>query len=135
MKREILLKWIDTALEQDLYTEVYIPVDSKEDAQKLKSEFKTELRILWEIDPDKASTIMVNYLRKDQRFWVVLKRTVGNALIGFIKHKDGEMERVELEDDEDRERRISAMKADGYTLEEVEQYEGPLSEKERSLWQ
>lgn len=134
MKREIIIKWIDKALEQDLHSKLYIPAESKEDAVKLRTEFRRELEVLYATDPENASTMVVGTIFKDSRHWVVLSRVLGNTLVGFVRHKDGTMERVRLSYDYERERRIELMFQDGMTVEQVEEAEGPLTEEEKQLY-
>ncbi len=134
IKREIILKWIDKALEQPLHTKIFVAAESKEDVKKLKVDFRKEIEVFYELEPEKAGTILVSHQFKDRRFWLVLERVLGNPLVGFIKKPDGEMERVQLVFDPERERRIKLMQEDGHSLEEVEEVEGPLSLIERSVF-
>ena len=134
IQREIVLKWIDKTLEQVLHAKLYISTEGKSDAKKLKDAFSKELDVLYEIEPEKAGTILISDQFKDKRFWVVLERVLGNPLLGFIKQPDGTMERVQLSFDPERERRIKLMQKDGLSLEEVEEAEGPLSKIERSIF-
>jgi len=134
MKRELLLKWIDKALERDLHEKIYIPAETKPDAQQTVRDFKKELVLLYDLEPEKAGTVVVTSTFKDRRYWVILERTMGNPLVGFVKKKDGELERVEIEIDSEKDRRLLLMKEDGLTLEEVEEIEGPLSEVEKEIF-
>jgi hypothetical protein len=97
-------------------------------------DFKKELTILFDLEPEKAGTVVVTYTFRDRRHWVVLERVLGNPLIGFIKKKDGTLERVEVEVDPERDRRLYLMAQDGMSLEEVEEIEGELSELEREMF-
>ena len=88
--------------------------------------FKREQKILYKPDPEKASTLLLSSLFKDSRHWIVLERVVGNSLVGFLKAPDGSMERITLDIDLERERRIEAMRMDGFTEEEIAEKEGTL---------
>ena len=134
MKRELILKWIDKTLERDLHEKIYIPAETKPDAQQTVRDFKKELIILYDLEPEKAGTIVIAYIFRDRRHWVVLERTVGNPLVGFVKKANGELERVEIEIDSERDRRLLLMKEDGMTLEEVEEIEGELTEIEKEIF-
>jgi hypothetical protein len=131
MEREFIIKWLDKVFEQPLHAKVYIPAESKEDSTKLKKAFRDELDILYKIEPEKASTVLLGAVFKDRRFWVVLERVTGNALVGFVRNPDGTMERVKIDFDPERDRRIELMKEAGWTLEQIEQMEGPLTEEEK----
>ncbi len=134
MKRELILKWIDKTLERDLHEKIYIPAETKPDAQQTVRDLKKELILLYDLEPEKAGTIVVASIFKDRRHWVVLERTKGNPLVGFVKAKDGTLERVEIEIDAERDRRLQLMKEDGMTLEEVEAIEGELTEVEKEIF-
>ncbi len=134
MKRELILKWIEKTIERDLGEKVYIPAETKPDAMQTIRDFKKELIILYDLEPEKAGTIAVVYTFRDRRHWVVLERCAGNPLVGFVKAKDGSLERVEIEIDTERSRRLQLMKEDGLTLEEVEEIEGSLTDVEKEIF-
>ena len=133
MKRELILKWLDQALAQDLHTKIFIPAEFKDDVRKLKTAFMKEVEVLYQIDPERASTLLVGYTRKDQRWWIVIERVIGNVLVGFVKLPDGTVKRIQVTDDSERERRIALMAEDGYTLWEIEESEGPLTDLEKAM--
>lgn len=134
MKRELILKWIDKILERDLHEKIYLPAETKPDAQQTVRDFKKELVLLYDLEPEKAGTIVVAYTFKDRRHWVVLERTMGNPLVGFVKTKDGILERVEIEVDSERDRRLTLMKEDGMELWQVELIEGELTDLEKEIF-
>jgi DNA-dependent RNA polymerase auxiliary subunit epsilon len=134
VKRELILKWIDKTLERDLHEKIYIPAETKPDAQQTVRDFKKELIILYDLEPEQAGTIVIAYTFRDRRHWVVLERTLGNPLVGFVKKKDGTLARVEIEIDSERDRRLQLMKEDGLTLEEVEEIEGELTDIEKEIF-
>jgi len=131
MKRELILKWIDKTLERDLHEKIYIPSETKPDAQQTVRDFKKELVLLYNLEPEKAGTIVITDTFKDRRHWVILERAMGSPLIGFVKTKDGTVEKVEIEIDSERDRRLALMREDGMTLEEVEAIEGELTDIEK----
>lgn len=134
MKRELILKWIDKTLERDLNEKIYIPSETKPDAQQTVRDFKKELTILYDLEPEKSGTVVVAYTFRDLRHWIVLERTLGNPLIGFVKKMDGELERIEITIDTERDRRLKLMKEDGLTLEDVEAIEGALTDIEKEIF-
>lgn len=134
MKRDLVLKWIDKVMEQDLHEKIYIPAETRPDGMNTVKDFKKELSILYDLEPEKAGTVVATYTFRDRRHWVVLERVLGNPLMGFIKRRDGTLERVEVEIDPERDRRLFLMAEDGMSLEEVEEIEGELSELEREMF-
>ena len=134
MKRELLLKWLDKTLERDLNDKIYIPAETRSDAQQTVRDFKKELVLLYDLEPEKSGTVVIAYTFKDRQHWVVLERTIGNPLVGFVKTADGELKRVEITIDSERDRRLQLMKEDGMTLEQVEEIEGELTDVEKEIF-
>ena len=124
MKPELTRQWIDKALLQPLHAKIHIPAVSKADSIKLLKSFKKELDILYKTDPENASTLLITTLYKESHFWIVIERIVGNALVGFLKNPDGTTERITLDYDPERDRRIELMKKYGFTDEEIREMEG-----------
>jgi len=133
MNREIIVQWLTEADKLQSGESLFLICDDRAGARALVRQFKSELRVLGEIDPVKASKLMVLTTIRDQMYWMELKKTFGNPLVGFKKDKEGKTIRVELEDP-DRRRRLLCMKEDGLTIEEVEDLEGELSDEERGIF-
>lgn len=134
MKRDLTLKWIDKILLCDLNQKIYIPAATRSDSQKEVANFKKELEILYNLEPEKAGSVKVAYTFKDRRHWIVLGRVLGNPLVGFLKNSDGTLEKVEIQLDSERDRRIKLMAEDGLQRHEVEKIEGELTEIEKELF-
>lgn len=133
MNREILIKWIDQAIAMNPGESIFLPGENRDYAKSLARKFRNELKIVSELDPVRANKIQVHTTVKETLYWVELKRTFGNPLVGFKKGKDGETVKITIEDPE-KKRRLLLMKEDGLTLDEVEEIEGQLSEEERSIF-
>jgi len=134
LKREIISQWIDKALPLKLHSKLYIPVESKAASKKILSAFNKELSILAELDPENAGTLFISTVYKEKHFWIVIEKVIGNPLVGFIREPDGEMVRITINCDPERERRITLMFAEGYTVTEVEKAEGKITESEKLLY-
>ncbi len=134
MQRELILKWIDKTLERDLHEKIYIAAETRPDAKQTVKEFKKELALFYDLEPEKAGTIVAAYTFRDRHHWVVLERTVGNPLVGFVKKKDGTLERVEIKIDSEKDRRLKLMREDGFSLEEVQAIEGELTPIEKEIF-
>lgn len=134
MNRGILLQWIDQASELEANESVFLYSEGRDHSRKLVKQFQAELKILSSIDPIRASRLKVTSAIRDQMYWVEIKKIHGSPLVGFKKDKDGKTSRLEIADP-DRERRLILMKEDGYTLEEVEEIEGELTNEEKEPFQ
>ena len=133
MNREIVVQWLNETDNLEPGESLFLICENREESRQMVRQFKTELKVLSHIDPVKASKITVTTAIRDQRYWMELKKTFGSPLIGFKKGKDGVTSRIEL-DDPDKRRRLLCMKEDGYSLEEVEDLEGELSNDEKKIF-
>lgn len=133
MNRGILIRWINEALSLEPGESLFLPGENREHAKGLVRKFRNELKIISELDPVKSNKLQVVHTIKDALYWVELKRTFGNPLVGFKKTKDGKVEKISI-DDPERRRRLLLMKEDGLDLEEVEGIEGELSEEEKAIF-
>lgn len=133
MNRDIMLMWIDEVDGLKPGESIFLHCEDRDHSKTTVKQFKTELKLLSNIDPVKSSTIKAMTAIRDQRYWVELKKTFGSPLIGFKKDAEGKTIRIELTDP-DRARRLQCMKEDGMTLEEVEGIEGELTNEERVLF-
>lgn len=129
MNRELILKWLDLLLSSETGEVMYIPVEDKNQQKALLKSFRSEISIMSEVDPERSTKIKLSTTVHDSRLWVTLEKVAGTPLVGFIKKKDGTTERVSIEDP-GRQRRLTAMKEDGYTLQQVVEIEGELSKEE-----
>jgi hypothetical protein len=113
--------------------EMLFPAETRTDQKEKKRLFLNELKIYAKIDPVSASQLQVVTRFDDHRLWIVVKKIAFSPLIAFKKGTDGSVERVTIEDDSDKLRRLTLMKEDGYSLEKIEEMEGKLSDKEREF--
>ena len=133
MNREIVIKWIHESLKLSPGESMFLPGENREHARMLTKLFKQELKVMAEIDPITSNKLQVTNTIREQVYWVEIRRTFGNPLLGFKKLSNGSTVRVERENP-DKRRRLFLMKEDGFTLEEAEEIEGVLSEEERSIF-
>ena len=126
-------RWLQSVLD-DLVTgeELLLPAKSKPDVREMLKLFTRELRILTAIDSS-ATELQISTRFKDHRFWLVLKKVAFSPFIAFKKGKNGEVERVLIDNSSEKRRRLFLMKKDGYTLEEIQEIEGNLSQEELIL--
>jgi len=129
--REIIIKWLHKATEE-LATgeELLFPAETKPDQKEKKRMFIAELKILNKIDPVAAAEIQITSRFKDHRFWIVIKKIAFSPLIAFKKGLDGKVERVLIDADSEKFRRLSLMKQDGYSIEDIIEMEEGLTKED-----
>ena len=132
-ERQIVTHWLQKANELSTGEELLFPTETKTDQKEKKRLFIGELKIFAKIDPVAASQIRVTTRFDDHRLWVVVKKIAFSPLIAFKKGTDGSVERVTIEDNSEKLRRIRLMKEDGYTIEKIAKAEGGLSEAEEEF--
>lgn len=132
--RRIIARWLQKAI-SELKTgeQMLFPADSRQDQIDKKIIFLRELRMLAKVDPISASQLQLTKRFEDHRFWIVLKRIAFSPFIAFKKDKTGTVVRVIMEDDSEKLRRLTLMKEDGYSLEDIEEMEGGLTEGEKEF--
>lgn len=96
MKRDLVVRWIHKALELDLGDKIYIPIETRERVLKEIKKFNKEFEVLSQIDPQTTGTIVAHYTFKDKTNWLVLERTIGSPLVGFVKKADGSKLKVSI---------------------------------------
>ena len=132
--RRLAQKWLQSVIDElSRGEELLLPAKNKQDVREKLRLFSSELRILTKIDPIPASELQIATRFKDHRFWLVVKKISFSPLIAFKKGRNGEVERVLIEDSSERRRRLLLMKADGYTIDEIEEIEESLTEEELEL--
>ena len=129
MNRDLIIGWLNKVEDIDIGDTIYIPTDSRKAARTLSTIFRKEIKILSDVDPIRAGRIFLGVQAKDSSWWITLTRVATSPLVGFIKSKQGDVIRTVL-DDPERPRRLRLMREDGYTLEEIEEIEGKLSDEE-----
>ena len=132
--RRLAQKWLQSVIDElSKGEELLLPAKNKQDVKEKQRLFVDELRVLTKIDPISASELQVATRFKDHRFWLVVKKVAFSPLIAFKKGRNGEVERVIITDSSERRRKLLLMKADGYTVSEIEEIEGSLNEEELEL--
>ncbi len=129
--QEITVRWLQKASEEiELGESMLFPADTRQDQKEKKRLFLRELKILAKVDPVAASQLQITTKFEDHRFWIVVKKIAFSPLIAFKKGKNGNVERVVLKDDSEKLRRLSLMKSDGYSIKDIKEVEGDLTEEE-----
>lgn len=130
MKKELILQWLQKAIEElKIGEEILFPVKSKTEQKERKKAFMKELEIICNFDT-LANQLQIDSLFNDHRLWVVIKKIPFSSSIAFKKKEDGTVERLSIADNAEKLRRILLMKEDGLSLKEIEKLEGKLSFEE-----
>lgn len=132
--REITVRWLQKASEElEVGEQMLFPADTRQDQKEKRGLFLKELRVLAKVDPVAASQLQISIRFEDHRFWVIVKRIAFSPFIAFKKDRDGNVERVIMEDNADKLRRLALMREDGYSLEDIEEMEGGLTKEEKEF--
>lgn len=127
-QKDFILAWFQKALsELETGEEFYIPCHSKDHQKSLFKAFKKELQIFEKIDPMTAASLHIWFTFKDKRFWLGIRKIFPELSIGFKKDLEGKVTKTELNKDLELKRRISLMRTDGMSWEEIEEIEGEIS--------
>ena len=134
MEPRIAQKWLQSVI-GGLSTgeELLLPALSSKDAKEKLILFSRELKLLSRVDPTATSELQITTRFKDHRFWLVVKKIAYSPFIGFKKGKNGEVERVLIEDSSEKRRRLLLMQEDGLSIEEIREIEGKLSAEDLML--
>ncbi|MFA5543038.1 MAG: hypothetical protein WDA47_04640 [Bacilli bacterium] len=131
--REIIIRWLDEAAKLNYGDKLNLVANNKKEQEVLFSEINKELKVMREIDPVKGATLLPFKMFKNGRFWVGVEKILSIPTMGFIRKANGKVEKIELAAiDYERDRRIRLMCEDGYSLEKIEELEGPLTPEEIS---
>lgn len=133
MNRDLLIRWLEEALQAQTGEELHLPVETRKDRKALLKALQKELETLRKIDPIPASTLVLSERTKDGKLYVIAKKVMMTPLVGFLKRQDGTTERIEIDHSRDRWRRLKLMKDDGLSLQQVEDIEGDLTEEEKQF--
>lgn len=131
--RKIAQKWLQSVSDNlAVGEELLLPAKNKIDVKEKEKLFNKELRGLITVDPG-ATELQVTIRFKDHRFWLVIRKIAFSPFIAFKKGKNGEVERILMEDSSEKKRRILLMLEDGYTIKMIEEIEGSLNKEDLEL--
>jgi len=132
----VYAEWVKKALDLHTGQFIYINVETRAEQLSLLKNINRELERYKTILPIESATLVAGKIFKDTRFWVYLKRAAATPFIGFLKDTDGSLKRISIhEEDDERLRRLQLMVSDNFSLEEIEESEGSLSDTDKEkLW-
>lgn len=132
-QRKIIIQWLQKTLEAEIGEEYYLNVHAKDEQKRLLKAFKDEIKILSKIDPVGASQLYPFPRFKDKRYWVGIRKVAVSLTVGFKKDAAGTITKVELFTEGDVIRRLSLMRKDGMSWQDIEEIEGQILTKVKEV--
>jgi hypothetical protein len=127
----ILDSWIEEALALKLGESLFLPCDSKDEQKSLYIELRKLVREKDPIDPIAVARISLQKVFRDGKRWIIIRKKVQNPMQAYRKTAGGKIDRVSLQRDLRRRRKIQLLAREGYTVAQAnEVLVPPLSEKE-----
>ena len=134
--KEIYLQWLKTAYEMKQDDELYIPCVNRKEQRDIIKLLITMHKNLQKADPLATPGLNIHGTFKDHKQWVLITRASSIPTTAYIKNRTtGTISRIELEQENNRSRRIDLMHKDGLSISEVEEIEGKLSKEEKAIWE
>ena len=125
-------RWLDEARMLLPGQELFLQVEHKAEQTRRMKAMNELIAVLGRDEPETASRLSVNRLARDGKIWVHIRMLERSPLVGFIKNKDGSLEKVSVFLDPERRRRIKLMVSDGLLEEEMNAaLDFPLSQSEK----
>jgi len=133
---EIHIRWLKKAYELSYTQELYMPCANIKEQKKLVQELVKEHIKVRDADSTGTPNISITGVFRDAKQWIRFKRVDITIHTAYIKDlKTGLVEKVSMEEHDERFRRLTLMKEDGYSLEAVvEMEEVPLTPEEEDIW-
>jgi len=125
---ELSETWFEEAKKLEIGQSIMIQVMDKPERTAFVNELKEERARFAQIEPTLALQLVINGVRKDGRFWVVVERKARAPLKGIMRNPDGSYQEIEI--DPQRRRMLNLMLKDGLSREEIEDCLGGLTEDE-----
>ena len=127
----ILDNWVEEALALKLGDSLFLPCDSKDEQQSLYLELRKLIREKDPIDPIAVARISLQKTFRDGKRWIIIRKKVQNPMQAYRKTAGGKINRVSLQRDLRRRRKIQLLAREGYTIAQANEVLVPeLSEKE-----
>jgi len=134
MNRELIMRWLDKAIEQDPGSTLYIEVASHKTAKLWIKEFSKEAKILAKMGEMRAAFLVFGVKgTPDKHIWVTVQTKFDASRVGFVEKRNGGWETIVLNPEEEKWRRLQQMKDDLLTLNQIIDIEGELTEEEEKF--
>jgi hypothetical protein len=112
-------QWFQQALELKDEEEIFIPVSSRIEQKALYKDIRKVIREYSAVDKVQASKIDTVGVFRDGKPWVKLYIKPTSPLVGFKKRSNGEMERIVLQNQSERNRQVKLMLYDNVSKEDI----------------
>lgn len=104
-------------------------MESRNEQEDVLRLMKLERLNLSKVNPEMSMQLDISKSDRDAKMWVLISKRSTSRVVGY-KVVDGQVEKVVLDTDNEKLRRIKLMLRDGMTLDEIESIEGRLSKEE-----
>jgi hypothetical protein len=121
--QEIVASWLHQALGMEPGDELYLEAESRFLQRQLFERYKKGLEKLKELNPEFLHLSLTMKQSKDSRLWIVVTKVQAMPKTGFIKRKDGTIEKT-WSYSKAVIRRVSLMLEDNYSKDEIALVEG-----------
>lgn len=126
--------WFKKAMSLEPGEKLFLPVETG-------AEQKDVLRTLRRIQSAMAASLSEEAMSvdvyadvQDKKLWVVMHKRKVSRSVGYVKMLNGKLEKVSVTVDEGKRQRILSMISDQYTLADIEQIEGRLTDEELEFY-
>lgn len=129
-----LTAWMNKAIALNPGEVIYLKVNTKKEGTEMCRLLRERKSAMLLAKPELATSIIIGPILKDGVNYVYLKKVVSAPLIGLKRGADGEMSKIDIQSDVDRNRRIQLMIRDGLTKDEINDNMEGLSPDEIKLY-
>ena len=126
--------WFKKAMSLEPGEKLFLPVETG-------AEQKDVLRTLRRIQSAMAASLSEEAMSvdvyadvQDKKLWIVMHKRKVSRSVGYVKTLNGKLEKVSVTVDEGKRQRILSMISDQYTLADIEQIEGRLTDEELEFY-
>ena len=126
--------WFKKAMSLEPGEKLFLPVETG-------AEQKDVLRTLRRIQAamsaslsEEAMSVDVYADVQDKKLWIVMHKRKVSRSVGYVKTLSGKLEKVSVSVDEGKRQRILSMISDQYSLADIEQIEGRLTDEELEFY-
>lgn len=127
---EVYDTWFRKATELEPGEKLFIPVETSAEQKEVR-------RVLLKAQATMAASLQEAALSvdifadiQDKKLWVVLLKRQVSRSVAYMKSLDGSLKKISLSIDEGKRQRIHLMISDGYSLADIEENEGQLTDEE-----
>lgn len=129
-----LTAWLNKAIALTPGEVIYLQVNTKKEGTEMCRLLRERKNAMLLAKPELATSIVIGSILKDGISYTYLKKVVSTPLVGLKRSTDGEMSKIDIQSQIDRNRRIQLMIRDGLTKEEIDENMQGLFPEEIKLY-